>query len=304
MAHVETQPGITAFRAIFRHVPPESILNKVPEELVSMIGDQVRQMAFEDEIEKWVRLEICLREECGSVSHLSYAELCPPGYDNFTEAYESKMALIARERHAKDVEDFRESLMNLEGDSAFAKRVQCFSKYSPIIPLFCIEEPPHDGPGGFKDTYAYIIIYDPFEQRLSWAPSSGQHPSDARIQEFHAAATMLKLHPYDEHEEEQLSDQIYNHDLDIDKVFGTRISGNVEDSNERGTGTMSDRELDYVPDTNGPEDTSKIKPLVLSLPHRDGKNWKFQPEFGVLGVEDVAAFGGLQAHFWKTHGCA
>ncbi|KAL9001421.1 MAG: hypothetical protein Q9188_005453 [Gyalolechia gomerana] len=235
LAYVETQPSITTLRSSVRHAPSSAALHSLPEEMISMVANYLRDMIFEDEIEKWLRLSRCLDGACETSSHLHRDEMAAPGYDSPNSDYDEALVEDAWQRHEEAVNYCYEDLTHLDGESDFAKRVQCFAKYSSIRPYFVMSKSYHAlyaSPAEFGiNAKAYLVLpitklpirFTPgldlatFTVNATIDRSLTTELSEDQRQEFRAVATMLKLHPYDAQEEMELTMELELHDLEVEK---------------------------------------------------------------------------------------
>lgn len=104
-AYAETKGAITAFRLAIRDTSLPAFHN-LPEEIIGMIASEVRDVAFERKMKKWIKISRCLANTCTSMSHVSKVNLTsiakwyPPGVSD--ELLGRSLERAAEEEHHKD----------------------------------------------------------------------------------------------------------------------------------------------------------------------------------------------------------
>ncbi|KAL8942231.1 MAG: hypothetical protein Q9211_001475 [Gyalolechia sp. 1 TL-2023] len=322
LAFVETKASITTLRFSVRHAPFSAALHSLPEEMISMVAGYLRDLAFEDQIERWLRLSRCLAGECKTSSHLRPDERAAPGYDSPNSNYDEALVEDAWQRHAEAVNCCYKDLTDLDGNSGFAKRIQCFAKYSTLRPYFVMSKSYntlYSSPAEFAiDAKAYLvlpvtkipILFTPSYEAVNFIVNTTidlsltRELSENQRQEFHAAAAMLKVHPYDAHEEKELGMQLWLYDLKVDQrrieAYEAESDVGVPNDGELDEGGEDNWEQGDVGRSGGEEDTNagykgqrEELPTLdwprLSLPREDEPQTQFQPKLMVLGCGEPNA---------------
>lgn len=124
-AYAETKAGITTFRIAARH-STLAPFHKLPEEILSMIASEVREIAFNGNLKFWTRVRECLSNDCSKLDHARSVSRRYIGSSSLSddEVYE-KFKFEAADEHQRHVERYCQSLSNLDGRSSrFAKCVK------------------------------------------------------------------------------------------------------------------------------------------------------------------------------------
>lgn len=125
-AYAETKVAITTFRIAVRNSAVTACHN-LPEEIISMISNKVRDIASKRKTKKWTTVTKCLTNTCDSLFHVSKEDL--DMMDQFGDLPD-EAEYEAAEAHQKDVIRYCKKLSNLEGSSKFAKCAQVRSRPS------------------------------------------------------------------------------------------------------------------------------------------------------------------------------
>ena len=121
-SYIETRASITTFRCAARYTPIKA-LHKLPEELISMIANQVSDQSFYGNVTEWVQAEDCLADRCTPLSHLGMfcsrddgkaCDLLEFGYLD-DESYEA---------HFERIFDWGKDVVNMDGRSKIAGYVR------------------------------------------------------------------------------------------------------------------------------------------------------------------------------------
>ena len=126
VAYTDTKATITAFWIAVRHAASKP-LGTLPEEMLDLIVQELREMVPEPEQEEWARRMKCLTDTCTPLSHIPLEELIESEFwDGSTanEDLEDEFADDAYNRHQTTREHWSQVLMSLDGNSKFARRVR------------------------------------------------------------------------------------------------------------------------------------------------------------------------------------
>ncbi|KAL8765208.1 MAG: hypothetical protein Q9209_007641 [Squamulea sp. 1 TL-2023] len=221
-AYMETRATITAFRLAAQRAPL-TVLRNLPEEILSMIANEVRDYEFQRNMKQWVQVDNCLANTCTSLSHATVEEIneiygfCT---NNLREGrVEEDFEDFAPDRHAETVSDWSYLMENLDGTTKIAKCVRAFTREFTIRPYFMLDKSYDDSFFPYKvDAKAFLIL------PLVQAPilsSSGEETTSFAVestvdfslvtpltvtqrQMFQTAAKVLQLHAYDAEEDESI----------------------------------------------------------------------------------------------------
>ncbi|KAI4249513.1 MAG: hypothetical protein L6R42_008957, partial [Xanthoria sp. 1 TBL-2021] len=69
LSYFDTRASITTFRLAARYTS-STAFRKLPEELISIIANQVSHQSFCEDMRDWVQAEDCLAERCTTLVHL------------------------------------------------------------------------------------------------------------------------------------------------------------------------------------------------------------------------------------------
>ncbi|KAL8754435.1 MAG: hypothetical protein Q9184_005114 [Pyrenodesmia sp. 2 TL-2023] len=123
-AFIETRASITVFRLAVKNAPSERLRN-LPEELIAMIASTVRDMAFEQKMIEWVRVNNCLTKKCKPLSHVDSCQIDDfsyhEGHDLSQDELEEAFADECTERHQHRVAKWYQNLTTMDDKSEIAK---------------------------------------------------------------------------------------------------------------------------------------------------------------------------------------
>lgn len=124
-AYAEMKVAITTFRIAARH-STLAAFHDLPEEILSMIASEVREITFNRKLKYWTRVKECLSNNHCKIAHARHVS---KHYTNSSllsddEVYE-KFKFEAVDEHQRCVERYCRTLSNLDGRSSrFAKCVK------------------------------------------------------------------------------------------------------------------------------------------------------------------------------------
>ncbi|KAL8918046.1 MAG: hypothetical protein Q9208_007568 [Pyrenodesmia sp. 3 TL-2023] len=228
MAFIETRASITVFRLAVQNAP-STVFGNLPEELIAMIARNVRDMAFERRMKKWVKISNCLTDNCNALSHVHSDEISDinnhEGYNLSEDELQEAFSDEYTERHRHKVAKWYRNLTTMDGRSEIGKCARILAQEHGIRPYFMMN--PLYGAEGYDyidnpfDARAYLIL------PVTQAPVSSARGDETAIfavngildpsmmaalrddqrQKFQTTAAMLSLHPYNVEEDESMYEE-------------------------------------------------------------------------------------------------
>ena len=131
MSYAQTKAQITTFRLVTKYTTLTSCRN-LPEEIISIIANNVRDAVFKQRIKRWTKIDRCLANTCTIMSHVSKADLRSFKTESMItsnalereEFLEECFEEDAEEEHRKIVRRYCKRLMDLDGTGKIAKGVR------------------------------------------------------------------------------------------------------------------------------------------------------------------------------------
>lgn len=124
-AYAEMKAAITTFRIAARH-STLAAFHDLPEEILTMIASEVREITFNRKLKYWTRVKECLSNDCCKIAHARHVSrrYAKSSFLSDDEVYE-KFKFEAADEHQRYVERYCQLLSNLDGRSSrFARCVK------------------------------------------------------------------------------------------------------------------------------------------------------------------------------------
>ena len=137
-AYVETKPAISTFVACIAHSTVPSMSN-LPLEIVTLISDELKDLAYIPKVQRAVRAEECVHNRCEQRDHFTKHEL----YSLCDECYGTKyeyecLEEDSMERHDNTVDTYLRKLTHTKVAKE-NKRISEFARCKEVshIPVSC-----------------------------------------------------------------------------------------------------------------------------------------------------------------------
>ncbi|KAL9001422.1 MAG: hypothetical protein Q9188_005454 [Gyalolechia gomerana] len=291
IAYGDTQPSITAFRLAIQHAP-SSALRSLPEEVTLMIANNVRDIAYQRNIEQWIQIAKCLTNTCTDLSHARCDGL------DWCEGN-------VYDRHRKILAYWTKWLTELNGKSGIAKYVEIFAQNTSIQPYLMVEKSYHGyslcHPGYDVDAKAYLVLpvvrapiistpgYDVASLAINSTIdlSTSTHLTEDQHKSFRTAAAMLRLHPYNAEEDKAL-EKLHDDGKIYRDSHGGKDTEALEDGREDEDHGSEDQSAADDADKNG----TKEEPIKSGDARKVSRQThEFKPQLMILACGDLKTGG-------------
>ncbi|KAL8835311.1 MAG: hypothetical protein Q9170_003366 [Blastenia crenularia] len=264
VAYAETKAPFTTFRFAAKYTA-SSPLADLPEEVLSLIANEVRQLAFPLWMERFGRRGRCLAGICTGSDHVGPAEAtaiaASPKLHLNNRRVAGLIEITGWRRHNSNVTQHCKELADLAGRTRLGKAVRLFVRDFHAQPFFLIKTIRYcvgHGIMSFKSkAFLKIPIYElPIESfRQNGTADFFVHDSmdisrlgglteDQRLR-LQRAATVLHLHPYNPNEIELIPG---NHDVDFRPLplkEDTDFESDTEESEGSNPESSGDEDIHY-----------------------------------------------------------
>lgn len=255
VAYVDTKASITTFRLAARYTLSKAF-RQLPEEVLSLIADQVRNAKYQQEWDEWSSIVDCLTNKCESW----FDHLCPADMKDRGSVGSSKLSTegvpineydhSAWNKHWDVQHGWLDFLTNPYTKSKEAKRIHAFTRECGIQPYFQLRRI-YDKDRFCKiDAKAYLML--PLEKYSVHLASDGMDdPSagfavdsaidlsklnsltDEQLQDFEKVARILRVRPINTDPRKKESKNKSKTGLLGSKSYGNDIKEDEADSGKK-----------------------------------------------------------------------